>query len=118
MKLNDFNNYKNSLNSSTLEQMFNVYVDKDDFAKYNLNSTLVMSDPFNVSLSNFKIYIPKANDTLMSIAYKTYGDIRLYWLIAKLNGIKIIKNYKLTTNHPLLLLDKDTVNLILSKLPY
>lgn len=86
MRISEFKKYSNYLNKFDMAKMFNVNVNKYGYALYNLNETLAVSN--NTSNVIYKTYIPSENETSLLIAHKLYNNIKLYWIILKLNNIK------------------------------
>jgi LysM repeat protein len=73
------------LRDENYENIFNVYVDKDDFYFYNLLQTVHF--PQTLPDNYFEFYNVKYNDTWPVISYKFYKKINLWWLIALANNV-------------------------------
>jgi LysM repeat protein len=68
-----------------LENIFKVYQDTDNRYFYNLIQTIQI--PSSLPDSFFNIYMIREGDTWPLISYKTYGDIKLWWIITYMNNI-------------------------------
>jgi hypothetical protein len=111
MRLSTFTKYSNYLNFSDLANIFDVNIDKYGYALYNLNESLVVKSgelPDNI----FEWYIPHSTETPLMIAYNLYNDIRLYWIILKLNNISN-SFYKFTPSDRVKYIKYNYVNSIL-----
>ena len=67
-----------------LENIFNVYTDKNGNYYFNLNMSLYLS----VTSDNISIYTCKSDLQWPLISYNIYGTTRLAWLLLKLNEVK------------------------------
>jgi len=74
-----------SLNNEHLENIFNVYQDKDGFYYYNLLQSVTIPD--NLPAGFYKTYFPVPGDTWPNISYKNYNTPNLWWIIIATNGI-------------------------------
>lgn len=115
MKLYEYKKYSNYLNKNDLANMFNVIVDKHGYAKYNINSTLEFINLKDIPLEYFTTHQIRANDTLMTVAQKYYGDLRLAWLVAKSNDLTNMFT-RLEPDKKLRILNKDLVDSIIEAL--
>lgn len=73
------------LKDENYENIFNVYLDENNFYFYNLLQTIHF--PQNLPGSFFETYDVKPNDTWPLISYKKYNNIKLWWIIALANGV-------------------------------
>lgn len=74
------------LNSENLENIFNVYQDKNGAYFYNLLQTIEF--PKNLPPNLFTVYTTKYGDTWPFISYKVYNTPNLWWLILIANNIQ------------------------------
>lgn len=111
MRIKDFEKYKNYVANSDLANIFEVNVDKNNYALYNLNDSLVLASD-QIPDSMFKTYTPRGEETPLIIAYNLYNDVRLYWIILKLNNISD-SFHKFTSNDTVKYLDYSTVNMMI-----
>lgn len=74
------------LDSENLENIFNVYKDKDGMYFYNLLQTVNL--PFNLPPNLFTSYTIKHGDTWPYISFKAYKSPNLWWLILMANNIQ------------------------------
>lgn len=79
------------LKMTDLENIFNVYVDKNNNYIFNLNSSLYFS--FNRALLDN--YTCTFNMHWPLISYKLYGTTRLAWLLYKLNDVSTKDIFKI-----------------------
>ena len=110
MRIKDFENYKNYISNRDLANVFDVNIDKHKYAVYNLNDSLVLTSD-QIPDSMFKLYTPRDEETPLMIAYNLYNDVRLYWIILKLNNISN-SFYKFKSTDTVRYLDYETVNMI------
>ena len=76
------------LESSRLENLFNVYLDANTNTYfYNLLNTVNFKAE-SMSPSIYEIYTVVDGDSYNFISYKYYGTINLWWLICSFNGIQ------------------------------
>ena len=73
------------LRPENLENIFNIYADKNDFYFYNLLQTVVF--PSNLPPNLFYSYTIGYQDTWPTISYKTLKSPNLWWLILLTNNI-------------------------------
>lgn len=73
------------LGIENLENIFNVYQDKDGMYFYNLLQTVVF--PQNLPSNLFTSYAIKYGDTWPFISYKTLDTPNLWWIILLANNI-------------------------------
>lgn len=91
---------------SDLDNMFNVYQDKDKNYIYNLNSNIYID--FDVS-SALKFDCKYDMDWPL-ISYKIYGTTRLAWLLMRINNISMEESFKkILAGQSVLYLDKSDV---------
>ena len=92
MRIHDLND--NDINAklkiTDLENMFDIYVDKNLNNMFNLNKTLYIKIDKD-SLPIFQCTHPM-HWTLIS--YKIYGTTRLAWLLWKINDVSIEDSFK------------------------
>lgn len=74
------------LDAENLENIFNVYRDKNGMYYYNLLQTI--SFPDNLPLSLFTSYTIKYGDTWPFISFKTLNSPNLWWVILLANKIQ------------------------------
>lgn len=114
MRITEFDKYGSYINSTDLANVLNVNNDKYGTALYNLNESLVLS-PASINESLYKIYIPTCEETPLMVAYNLYNDIRLYWIILKLNNIT--DSFKIfTPKDKVKYLDKTVIDNILESM--
>ncbi len=82
------------LDISDIENIFNIYRDKNDNYFYNLNSSIY----FNINQDRLETYICDTDLQWPLISYKIYGTTRLAWFLIKINNIKIADIFKI--KHP------------------
>ena len=112
MKISEFEKYTSYLNKNDLANIFDVTVDKNGFAVYDLNSTISIANVSNLPSDILKTYYPKENETPLLVAWHLYADIRLYWIILKLNNINNAF-YKFSAGEPVKYLDQtDLVSIL------
>jgi nucleoid-associated protein YgaU len=73
-----------------LANVFNAYTTKLDGSTslvYNMNRTLNVIGLADTSNMFFKKYVVEEGDTWTTIAFKTYNNARLWWLVCKMNNI-------------------------------
>jgi nucleoid-associated protein YgaU len=73
------------LKNENYENIFSVEQTQDSYYYYNLLQTLYF--PENLPNSYFIPYIISYGDTWPLISYKTYKNIKLWWLITHANNI-------------------------------
>lgn len=73
------------LKNENYENIFNIFQDKDEKYFYNLLQTVHFPD--NLPNGYFDNYTTGYDETLPVIAYRVYGDIRLWWVITHANNI-------------------------------
>lgn len=79
----DFPGRSNWLKIADLENMFEVYLDKNAKYMYNLNETLCFVGN-NAQLNNYKLN----HDMFWPlVSYKLYNTTRYAWLLMKLNNV-------------------------------
>jgi nucleoid-associated protein YgaU len=84
MNYNDLNP-NNQLPIYNLENIFNVYQDKDEYYFFNLLGTVYF--PGDMDKTLYTTYIVQPKDTWQLISYNAYGTTRLWWLICAANQI-------------------------------
>ena len=75
-----------TINIENLENIFNVYQDKDGMYFYNLLQTIEF--PQKLPLNLFDTYVVKPGDTWPLISHKTLNNTGLWWIILLANNIK------------------------------
>lgn len=86
MKQNDITNLV-QIDSTNMANIFNVYADGNNGMTYSINRTINFVGHENMAPGTYLTYRVNQNDTWHLIAYKAYGDIKLWWLVCKANGI-------------------------------
>ena len=89
-----YDDKKDWLKITDLENMFHIYQDDKQNNCYNLNATLYV----NVPLEYFQLYTCDCDSTWTLLSYKLYGTTRLAWLLMKLNEVKASEVFQL--KHP------------------
>lgn len=112
MKIKDFENYINYINSKDLANVLNVNIDKYGYALYDLTESIVLQYSNQLPDNIFKYYTPKEGETPLLVAYNLYNDVRLYWIILKLNNISN-SFYKFSSNDKIRYLDYTVIDTIL-----
>jgi LysM repeat protein len=69
------------------ENIFKVYLDKDDFYYYNLLQTVHIPSAEELPAGMFTEYTVTYEDTLPFISHKFYSTTKLWWLICSINKI-------------------------------
>ena len=70
-----------------MANLFLKFRDKNANMVYNVNDTISIEFTDTAS-SLYEVYVVKDFDTYQTISYKLYGTTRLWWTIAKVNGVK------------------------------
>lgn len=86
MKQNDLPDARYTLPPQNLESIFNVYTDEEVGYFYNLLRTV--NFPEELDSSVYTTYTVQMNDTWPLIAWKSYGNVKLWWLICSVNGVQ------------------------------
>lgn len=86
LKLED--DYQPTIND--LENIFNIYEDKNNNMFFNLNSTLYIG--FNSN--DLEYYICKTDMQWPLVSYKLYGTTHLAWLLMKINNVRMEDSFK------------------------
>lgn len=73
------------LRSDNYENIFNVYLDRDDMYFYNILQTI--SFPTNLPKGYYNEYNVVYGDTWPLISYKNYNTPNLWWIILLANNI-------------------------------
>ena len=79
-----FDDKKDWLKITDLENMLHIYQDSKQNNYYNLNSTIYI----NVPPEYLNLYTCDCDSTWFLLSYKLYGTTRLAWLLMKLNKVK------------------------------
>ena len=74
------------MDSSFIDNGFNIYAESDGKMFFNLLSNRYFPD--NLPPNKYSIYTIKHNETLQEIAYKCYQNINLWWIIAEANHMQ------------------------------
>ena len=74
------------LSKQNYENIFNVYLDDNNFYYYNLLQTIVF--PQNLPLQLFDSYKTVPQDTWPVVSYKAYNTTKLWWIILLANNIQ------------------------------
>lgn len=85
MKHNDITNTKHKLSDANYENIFNVYSDENGYYYYNLLRTV--NFPEELENNTYAIYETQFNDTWLSLAWKFYSNVKLWWIICAVNNI-------------------------------
>lgn len=85
MKHNEINDLS-PLESTRLENFFNIYQENNGEYYYNISNTINF-DSDNIAEFAFDWYTVMTGDTYTFISYKHYNTINLWWLICSLNNI-------------------------------
>ena len=89
-----YDDKKDWLKITDLENMLHIYQDDKQNNYYNLNNTLYV----NVPLEYFQLYTCDCDSTWTLLSYKLYSTTRLAWLLMKLNEVKTSEVFQL--KHP------------------
>ena len=84
MRLSELELNLDFIKITDLENIFNVYQDKNNNYFYNLNSTVYINannDTLRTYICNYEMHWPL-------ISYKLYGTTRLAWLLLKINNVQ------------------------------
>ena len=73
------------LDSQNMENIFNVYADGDGSYYYNLLKTVNFPEDLNPSV--YDIYTAQPKDTWPLIAWKHYGNVKLWWIVCAVNQV-------------------------------
>jgi len=112
MKQNQINDL-NNLKVENLENIFNVYTDKDRRYFYNILQTVVV--PSNLPKGYYNEYTIQEEDTWPYISYKAYRTPNLWWVIVSANDI-INPTGKLVVGTKIRLLKSEVVKSILEQI--
>ena len=74
-----------NLKTENLENIFNVYQNKDSKYFYNLLQTVEL--PSNLPKGYYNTYTIRPQDTWPTISYEAYDTPNLWWVIAGANNI-------------------------------
>lgn len=74
-------------NYNDLGNFFNIYMLENGKYFCNILKTINFQNNENIAPGFFTEYVVKEHDTWTTISYNSYGDINLWWLICKFNGI-------------------------------
>ena len=86
MKRNDISDIKEKIFFQNYENIFNVYETTDGDYFYNILKKINI--PFDLGSEYFNEYSVKPGDTWTLIAYNTYSDVKLWWLVCSANNIR------------------------------
>lgn len=108
MKLTNIKDLPYEIDSENYENIFNIYLDKDN--NYFFNLLKKIDFPEDLDPDVFDYYETLPIDTYPNISYKFYNTVKLWWLICASNNIdnpmkqptagtvlKIIKPYYVNT---------------------
>ena len=73
------------LDPQHLENLFNVYTDDNGQYFYNILKTVNFPEDIDPTIYSEYTTLPK--DTWPLIAWKSYGDVRLWWVVCAVNNI-------------------------------
>ena len=78
-------NISSEISDRNIETKIPVAVDKNGMLFFNLMSKV--SIPYNINPVFYDLYTPKKNESFQTIAYKFYGNIKLWWVICETNKL-------------------------------
>ena len=78
---------KIQLNKYNLANLLMQFIDKNGNMVFNNNDSISL-DLTDISTNLYESYIVNESDTYHLISFKYYGTTRLWWLIAKINGVQ------------------------------
>lgn len=84
MKQNDIADLA-KLDTTRLENIFNIYEDTTGTYYYNLLNTVHISD--NLLPTSYTLHTPQKGESYTGISYKYYNTINLWWLICAASNI-------------------------------
>ena len=73
------------LDPQNIENLFNIYNNEDGSYYYNILKTVNFPEELDPNIYSTYTTLPK--DTWPLIAWKFYGDVRLWWIICAVNNI-------------------------------
>lgn len=104
---------ENNVSTQDLDVFFNVYLDQRDKYVYNLNNTLYIKVPDEIT----DIYIVKHDQFWTTLSYNIYGTTRLAWLLMKLNNVRCENVFSIIeTGTRIRYLNKDYVSRIIREM--
>jgi hypothetical protein len=101
------------LNNENYENIFNVYIDNNNYYFYNLLQTVVIPD--SLPEGYYDVYDVMYGDTWPFISYKVYNTPNLWWVILSTNKI-IDPTTQPTPGGQLKILKSNYVSQILSQI--
>lgn len=116
--MNDFSEYSKttdvfeSLTDKNIENITPI-ITRNSMPLFNLMSTVHV--PSEINPIFFFMYTPRNKESFQTIAYKFYKDIKLWWLICKINNIQDSTNGA-DLNTPLKIIYPKYVNAILTSI--
>ena len=90
MKHNEIEDMEYLIQDTDLANAFHVYGDIElgpNNLFYGINRTFNFLGLNNISVEYYTEHVAKRSDTWTLLAFKYFGDDRLWWLVCKLNGI-------------------------------
>ena len=85
MKQFEIENFVTSYND--LGNFFNVYTDENGKYYFSILKSVNFQNINSIAPGYYNEYVVKENDAWTTISYNLYGDINLWWIICKFNGI-------------------------------
>lgn len=85
MKITDITQNISEITSENYENLFNIYVDNNDFYYYNLLRKVDF--PVELDPNVYDYYESGPDDFYPLISYKFYKTIKLWWIICAANQI-------------------------------
>jgi hypothetical protein len=85
MKITDVNNISYDIDSENYENIFNIYLDKDNNYYFNLLKKVEIPEELDPDVFDYYQTLPI--DTYPNISYQFYKSVKLWWLICAANNI-------------------------------
>ena len=105
----DFEDKKDWIKITDLENTFNIYADNHNDYAYNLNATWY----FKIPEEYLKTYTCTCNMHWPLVSYKLYGTTRLAWFLMKINNVAATDVFKqLKAGSQVKYLEKDQLQTI------
>lgn len=111
MKRNDIADIREKIFFQNYENLFNVYGTSDGDYFYNILRKVNI--PTEIGESHYENYMVKRGDTWTLLAYKFYGDVKLWWMLCVVNNIQNPLEFP-TPGTALKVLSNDTVQSVLT----
>lgn len=106
------------LKQNELANLFKLHIIHDEKVpslQYNINKSIFFKNVDKIPKELVTIYIVKHFDTWQLISEKVYGDLNLWWIICKFNGINDPTDLPIV-NTKLKILNRDLVKSIIGEL--